>query len=354
MSSLTKRKASTEHSSAKIAWTNEDTGSTDDITTTMYWYIMTMAWFGLFYPFKIFKDGPKEQLLSKTKLPRCRKTVMHFGFCFSLAFLLGMNCVRATVGIFVGDFLDLTRNFKLVHATWVTLCFVNTASLLYVSYKPEGLRAFFDQWNKSRKYAFLHFGFKTNGRKIKMKVIVYLTIALILVVFNIVSVGTIMFGGFGFASDSFSLVFSAPFKPTTTVKVFVHLLNVINGIAWIFPVIFFILLCSTLKDDLETYNTFLNKQTKDNNGKIGQNLTQLRIMHLELCKTINSLDSSFSWLLFTWFVLNIGNGCFIAFLLLNTSYDMFGTSVLVFWLIASCVYIGATSILAAILQEKVI
>ncbi|CAG2218931.1 unnamed protein product [Mytilus edulis] len=109
---------------------------------------------------------------------------------------------------------------------------------------------------------------------------------------------------------------------------------------------------STLKDDLETFNSFLYKQTKDNCGKIGKDLTKLRIVHLELCKTISILDSCFSWLLFTWFVLNIANGCFIAFVLLNESYDKFGTAMLVFWLISSCVYIGVSSVSASILHEK--
>ncbi|CAC5374082.1 unnamed protein product [Mytilus coruscus] len=354
MFSLEKRKALSKNSSAKIAWTNGDIRSTDDISTTMYWYIILMSWFGLFYPFKNYKDGQNEKQLTKTKLPQHRKTAMHFGFCFSLALLLGMNSVRAIVGIFVGDFLDETRNFKLVHFTWVTLCFFNSASLFYVSYKPEGLRAFYHQWNKSRESAFTHFRITTKTRTTKFKVTSYIIIAFILLTFNVVSVGTIMFAGLGSASDSFSIVFSAPFIPTTTVKGCIYFTIIIDDIAWIFPVIFFLLICSILNDDMETYNKFISQQTKDRNGKIGKDITQLRLVHLELCKTISRLDSSFSWLLFTWFVLNIANGCFIAFVLLNSSYDIFGTTMLVFWLIVSCVYIGATSISAAILHEKVI
>ncbi|CAC5374083.1 unnamed protein product [Mytilus coruscus] len=352
MSSLTKRKTLSKHSSAKIAWTNEDIRSTDDISITMYWYIITMSWLGFFHPFKILKDGHKEIPLTKTKSSQCRKTVMHFGFCFSLALLLGIHSIRTIVGIFVGDLLDETRNFKLVYSTWVTLCFVTSASILYVSYKPEGICVFFDQWNKSREFAFTQLGIVTKTRTIKLKVKAYLIIALILLAVNVAATGILMFAGLGSASDSFIFVFSAPFKPTTTVKVFVYLSNCISGIPWLFPVIFFVLICSILKDDMETYNIFFNKQTKDSNGKIGKDLTRLRLVHLELCKTISSLDSSFSWLLFTWFVLNIANGCFIAFLLLNSSYDTFGTTVLVSWLITSFVYICATCISAAILHEK--
>ena len=313
-----------------------------------------MSWFGFFYPYKILKDGNNEIPLTKTKSPQCKKPVMHFGFCLSLVCLLGIHSFRTIVGIFVGDLLDETRNFKLVYSTWVTLCFVTSASILHISFKSEGLCVFFDQWNKSREFAFTHFGIVTKTRTIKLKVKAYLIVALIFLAVNVAATGLLMFAGIGSASESFIFVFSAPFKPSITVKLFVYISNGISGVPWIFPVIFFVLICSILKDDLETYNIFFNEQTKDNNGKIGKDLTQLRLVHLELCKTIRSLDSSFSWLLFTWFVLNIANGCFIAFLLLNSSYDTFGTTVLLSWLITSWVYIFATCISAAILHEKVI
>ncbi|CAC5374081.1 unnamed protein product [Mytilus coruscus] len=157
------------------------------------------------------------------------------------------------------------------------------ASLLYVSYKPDGISVFFDQWNKSRELAFTYFRIKTNERKTKLKVKAFLIATLITLASNVVTVGVILFVDLGSASETILLVYSTPFKLTITVKVCAFLLCIIDIIAWIFPVIFFVLLCFTLKDDFETYNSFLTKQAIDSNGKIGKDITQLRLVHLELC-----------------------------------------------------------------------
>lgn len=120
--------------------------------------------------------------------------------------------------------------------------------------------------------AFSHFRIITKKTTTQLKVTAYLIAAFILLFFNVVSVGTLMFAVLGTASDSFSLVFVTPFEIRIIVKVFAYAINIIATIAWIFPVIFFLLLSSTLKDDLDTFIRFLYKQTKNNCGKIGKDL----------------------------------------------------------------------------------
>lgn len=323
----------------------------ENVSSSLSGFVTILSSCGLFYKRNILTKEAKENDSKQQKLPT--KQIFQLCLCVLAVALLLFNCTRMTVSVFVGHHLVESRSIRILNAGWTFLCLMNGIISISWSVKIDGLESILKQWTQNQQ-AFRHIGIQTDRKKSLRNSRLFLTISAVIVSVNIVALGLLTFINIESDTLIFEYVSTGPFKPTVTSKVCFIVLNVINSISWVFPMLFFVLICLNMKDEVVLYNNNLDYIITRKSGSIGHDLARLRRGHVELCKTVSAIDECFRLALLVWISSFIALGSYCGYILIKTRLDSFGYCVFIFWLSTDIFGLGIITTFAAIIHEEVL
>lgn len=324
----------------------------ENVSSSLSGFVVILSSCGLFYKRNILTKEAKENGSRQQKLPV--KQIFQLCLCVLVVALLLFNCTRMTVSVFVGHQLEESRSIRILNAGWTFLCLMNGILSISWSVKADGLENILKQWTQKQQQAFRHIGIQTDRKKSLRNSRLFLAISAVIVFVNIVALGLLTFVNIESDTLIFEYVTTGPFKPTVTSKVCFLVLHVLNSISWIFPMLFFVLICLNLKDEVVLYNNNLDYIINRKSGYIGHDLARLRRGHVEMCKTVSAIDECFRLALLVWISSFIALGCYCGYILIKTQLDSFGVCVFIFWLSTDIFGLGITTTYAAIIHEEVL
>ena len=259
--------------------------------------------------------------------------------------------IAATILKFISAFFYLQKHDMMMNGlylTWLCLCasyfavHVKSTSIRF-GFQEETFKAFDDIAENLSKT-----GCQCPVATIKRRVFLGTMIGCVLVLTNMVGIGLQI--TFHPSSKTF---YSSPFQPTWISLVLFLMAEFMFSLIWIFPVIYIIIICDIMKHVFNAYNSFLEEIVGRKDSKALNDIQQLRIQHLRLCKLVNNLDADAGWFFASTCLLNLGLSCFSLYELIKVSLDGFSLFLFIFWLTASLAALGLITIFAAVVNDKV-
>ncbi|XP_022334296.2 uncharacterized protein LOC111131177 [Crassostrea virginica] len=317
---------------------------------------VTLELFGLSHPSKHSHVEPIKELAAKTdnqpsRLLHSLKKLYSIFVCCVLVF----NVLRYLPSFWVGvDFVPGLTAQRIVILTWSIENAV-TAIVLFIFYENKNHFAQYvaqyttvisDEFSKS---------LKTNPdcqilRRCLRRALV---VGWVMVIFNTIVVAFLIFSGF---TDDIAVVLCNPFSHNSVVvKIAAVLLLYLSSGVWVFPIVLHYTLCTAIELRFqELIDVIEHTALKDCPNRF-QTLKCVRYKHLQLCKMVETVDQSLSYYIANIYLFNIGNSCFLIYVMINKIADgpnLTEIAILSFWLASSIIITLIISIKSAYVNEK--
>ena len=254
----------------------------------------------------------------------------------------------------VAAFVTLPRaytGFNITMFAWYT----HTLVVFLISLKSShirygGQRNSFEFWDTKIRPILNELGIKFPKTKVNQRQTVYLVLATMVVIANII--GTILLAT-GTVSDGLSEFFTAPFSPSVFTLFVIISINLIISLIWVYPLFYTMLFATVLTSTFQVFNEFLENYISRNALKMPCEFHKIRLLQLNLSKMISELDRDFGYYYATIFVFAVGNSCFILYQILRTTMTTLNLIMYLFWLVASLAETTALFVFAAFVNEAV-
>ncbi|XP_067682839.1 gustatory receptor family protein 3-like [Haliotis asinina] len=290
--------------------------------------LMSMKLFGMYFDPKQGDNAPGQLQNGRKRIPtRILSFIGHRLYCYIVLILLWFNFVRSVVGIFPPN---ETLPFRILMTSWYLQCTLSVTVIVFSCQRLGHLRSFYNYWDSL---------FKNNvtnqigcGFKCPVKYLLLATSGGWMLFFiNIAAVFTVSFGNLS-TSKFFLGVIVRPFPEEQWAIALQLILHVIGTGAWIFPVIFVVVVSRIIKDQFLIFGQVLSKQIQEADDHIPHRLPELRSRYTQLCQAVIIINRPFKWILGISFFLQVFLACFISYQIINGSHEAFTTFANSFWL----------------------
>ncbi|XP_071079093.1 gustatory receptor family protein 3-like [Haliotis cracherodii] len=309
----------------------KDTGKFITIEERMKPLLLSMKLLGLYFdPPQDSNVVDQSQNGRKKISTRLLSFFSHRLYCYIVLLLLWFNFVQCAVSIFpVNESLPL----RIILTSWYLQCSLNATIMVVSCQRLSHLRSFYKHWDSLFKNNVTNgtgFGFICPRKYLKFAT----SGGWALFFVNIAAFLTILFGN---VSTSTALLgdIVRPFpKEQWTVLLDVIMLVLDKG-AWMFPVIFVVVVSNVIKYQFLKFGHVLSKQIQEADDHIPDRLPELRSRYTQLCQAVDIINRTFKWILGLSFLLLVLLACFISYQMINGPQEKFTFIVYSFWL-GSC------------------
>ncbi|KAL3867160.1 hypothetical protein ACJMK2_044382 [Sinanodonta woodiana] len=266
--------------------------------------------------------------------------------------VLCFGVVRLLVSMVMGGASKEMLLFQMLSFSWEILCTVNGVICLKSSSNRYGhLHVFYKHWQEKVVSDFRELKIQYNNKKLKRAFLITFTIAWILIAFNMVVSGILLFAPLGEVSDMFGLLFTSPFPTNMPLKIAGFIFHCYYSCAWILPAPLVVISNLAIKYGFLALCDAMEREIRLSDDKLTDKLRDFRKAHLNLCRCIEILDKDINILNANWYAVNVPLTCFILYVLINFAEDIFSKAVFMFWLVTGLGYVAVTSFFAASLHE---
>ena len=253
----------------------------------------------------------------------------------------------------VAAFVTLPRaytGFNITMFAW----YIQSMVFFLISLKSNhirygGQRKSFEFWDTKIRPVMNELGIKFPKTKVSQRQTVYLVLATMVVIANII--GTILLAT-DTVADGLGEFFTAPFSPSVFTLFVIISINSVITLIWVYPLFYMMLFATSLTSTFEVFNEFLEDFISQNALKMPCEFHKIRLLQLNLSKMISELDRDFGYYYATIFVFAVGNSCFILHQILRTTMTTLNLIMYLFWLVASVAETTAI-VFAAFVNETV-
>ena len=198
---------------------------------------------------------------------------------------------------------------------------------------------------------------KTYSKGMRRKILIGFVTGWCCILLDVASLITIFTLPPGLIQDTVASGFLSPIPVTLWTKILIVILHVFCSGAWILPVLYFIILATGFGNAFRTLEHALQEELNDqknkNDGVSSERLTVLRMLHLDICKAVEIVDSDFKYLLANLCATSIPLACFIVYSLVKVEAALFEIFLYIFWLIVGDSCLIVASWFAVSLHESV-
>ncbi|XP_048259664.1 uncharacterized protein LOC124120242 [Haliotis rufescens] len=254
----------------------------------------------------------------------------HRVYCYMVLLLLWSNFVRCVVGIFP---LNESLPLMLIFTSWYLQCSLNATIMIVSCQRLSHLRSFFQHWDSlfdNNVTKEIGCGFICPIKYLKVAT----SCGWALFFINIASVFTITLGNLS-TSKPFLGAIVRPFPEEQWAVALSLILHSLNAGAWVFPVIFVVVVSRVIQGQFLRFGQVLSKQIKEADDNIPERLPELRSRYTQLCQAVDIINRTFKWILGLSLFLQVLLACFITYQMINDPQETFTTSTHLFWL-GSC------------------
>ena len=246
------------------------------------------------------------------------------------------------------DFKTGLTASRIIQFSWSVQCYSNTIFLIRASLSCDRLPAFyklFDQVETTRiQDGRMPTPHHVNVRK---RVIISTTVCWVLAFMSAAAILYVTLNGM-------NPTINDPFPQETAFSLFLFL-GVWEIGAWIFPIIFNVAVLNIVKRQFSIFTEDLETIIHGNNkSQVINNIRQIRMKHLNLCKCVNILEKDIKFVVASVCITTLFLCCFIVYEMVKhpemTSAEFVTNSG---WLVINLVMLLAISIAAALVNEEV-
>lgn len=291
---------------------------------------------------------------AKSKPPHLLSKVKKV-YCVFVCCVLSLNVLRYIPSFWVGiDFVPHPTALRIVVLVW----FIENAVSSIV------LFVFFENKNHFERYVQQYITvisddiskyLKTNPacQKAKRSMIRALVVGWIIVIFNAVTVGCLLFSNL---TPDVTVTLCNPLShKSIPVKIFISVLFLLLSGVWVFPVVLHYSLTTAIEIRFQELHEVIENTALEDCPNRFETLKCVRYKHLQLCKMVETVDQSLSYYVANVYLLSIGTACFLIYdLISKVSGDPNITQMVVslFWLASSFIIPFIISIKSAKVHEK--
>uniref|UniRef100_A0A2C9K7C5 Gustatory receptor n=1 Tax=Biomphalaria glabrata TaxID=6526 RepID=A0A2C9K7C5_BIOGL len=231
----------------------------------------------------------------------------------------------------VSDMNSSTIAFKIVMVNWNTQNFLTTLCLFISCWKRKHFRAFYRQWMELfSEPTTRELGLQPPDCRIAIRVFVVIGSSYFL--FNVASVGTIIFYDRISIQEFFRKILIDPLPINTLTLVVALFVHAINTAAWTFPTVFVVCTAHLFTAQFHTFSKTLERHIENSGGNIPVMFKHLRTRHMKLCDILGTYNLFLKWYLTFTYMATIIGSCFILYDLIFRSLDPLSFALYVFWL----------------------
>ncbi|KAL3867161.1 hypothetical protein ACJMK2_044383 [Sinanodonta woodiana] len=267
-----------------------------------------------------------------------------------LVFFWGL--FRLLASMIIGDVSTESLFLEILSSAWGLLGTINGVICLKSSTSRYGhLQVFFSHWEEKVTSDFRALKIQYNSKKLRRAFLITFTISWMVIAFNIVGTGILVFAPLGAVSDAFSLLFTSPFPTIIPIKCVTMIVHCYYSCAWILPAPLVVISSLAIKYGFLALCDAMEREIRLSDDKLTDKLRDFRKAHLNLCRCIEILDKDINILNANWYVINVPLACFILYILIHFGKGIFSMAVFTFWLVTSLGYVAVTSFFVARLHE---
>ena len=308
---------------------------------------MSLAMFGLYYKSKVVSIPNDEELHYKPSIL--------FVYNIFVLLLLWACFVKTVVAFFFNNELS-TKSIMLtlIAISWQLQVSMNALITIKASHPIYGNVCNTYRYYSSKVETKLsELGIQTDSKAMKRNLLIAFIFGWICVLCNVTFLIVIFTLPPGSVQNTVLSLYMCLLPDTPVIKVILVILQIFHSAAWVFPVVYFFTIASILKCAFQSCNLALRKEltnlTDQESTTNVTRLSEIRQLHLSICKSVEMLDRDFKYLLTNLYVTSIPLACFIIYSLVKTQPDLFHTITYVFWAIAGdCCVIFASGFAASI------
>ncbi|KAL3867442.1 hypothetical protein ACJMK2_044644 [Sinanodonta woodiana] len=266
--------------------------------------------------------------------------------------VLCWGLLRLLVSMIIGGLSTGILIYHILSFSWDFLCAVNGVVCLKSSTNRFGhLHVFYQHWQEKVTKDFRELKIQYNTTKLRRGFFITFTISWMVIAFNVVGTGILLFAPLGEVSDTFGLLFTSPFPTTIPLKILSLIIHCYITCAWILPAPLVIISSLAIKYGFLALCDAMEREISLSNDKLTDRLQEFRKAHLNLCRCIDILDKDINILNANWYAVNVPLTCFILYALINFGDGILAKAMLTFWLVTTLGYVAMTSFFAANLHE---
>ena len=176
--------------------------------------------------------------------------------------------------------------------------------------------------------------------KIKHRVIIVSIVAMAFAILNTVAVGLMM----TIHAGEFYLY---PFEDTWWSRMLILAVSLLASLTWTIPQANAAVLCKSLSAVFISFNKFFKQTIMENNGTFPPNFKKMQILHLNLCKLVEELDSDFGLFFATDIGFSILLCLFVLYQMIKITMDTVSFVSFGFWFASGIAIISIASIFSA-------
>jgi len=176
--------------------------------------------------------------------------------------------------------------------------------------------------------------------KIKHQIIIVSIVAMVFAVLNTVAVGIMM-------TIKPGVFYVYPFEDTWWSRMLILFVSLLASLTWIVPQANAAVLCKSLSAVFISFNKFFNQTIMENNGTFPPNFKKMQILHLNLCKLVEELDSDFGLFFATDIGFSILLSLFVLYQMIKITMDTVSFVSFGFWFAAPVAIISIASFFSA-------
>ncbi|XP_067682713.1 uncharacterized protein [Haliotis asinina] len=311
----------------------ETTNTVKPIEERMKSLLVSMKIFGLY--FNPQQDGKKLETSPNRRISKVILNIFsHRMYCYMVLLLLWFNFVRAVVGLFP---LNEGLPLRIIFTFWYLLCTLNVTVLLVSCERLSHLRSFYKHWDSH----FKNIATKEIGCAIKCPVEYFnlvTSVAWCVVAVSIAACSIVTLGN----SPTLKPItgdFTRPFQEEPWEVSLILILYSFNTGAWVFPVIFVVVISKVIKGQFLRFRAVLSEEIQEAGDHIPACLQSLRCHYSQLCQAVAIINRTFKWILGMSFFLQVLLACFISYQLINGPNEIVTTCIYLYWLGGSFVFI---------------
>lgn len=317
--------------------------------------LISMKIFGLYH------EGQSTQTLvvplSKTSEPdktnhRCSGVLRRL-YSIIVLCVLAANILRFIPSFWVGySYFAKSTVFRVISLGWLIMCFCHCFLCYRMFEKPTHFKSAEQLFNLLVSDNLSNeCKMQPECQRLRRLVIILTCSAWVAALINFAAF--IMFCFSDFASD-FAAVIVNPFPSTIIFKILILIPTFYCCGAWLFPVVFQVILFYIVKVKFIQFKKALEKTVKEENTYFISQLKSYRLKHLQLCNLVSILEKDIQYLLITAVGIGIFLACFILYVLINSKgQGMMEIIVEIFWLVSQFLTVISISITAALVNSQV-
>lgn len=277
-------------------------------------------------------------------------------YCIFICCVLILNVLRYIPSFWVGyDFVPNLTALRIVILLWYTQNAI-TAIVLFVFFdKKEHFDWCTEQYNRIiNDHISKHLKINPECNKTKRCMIRNILIGWVAIIFNTVSIAALIFSDI---SPDIVVILGNPLPyDSVIVKLLGCLIQFFLSGVWVLSVVLHYSLTSALQLRFEELYRVMENTALEQCEDRFKTLKNIRQKHLQLCKTVETVDQGLSFYIGNIFTVNIGIACFGTYVLINDvdfATEAPEATAFLFWVFSSFFLLFIISTSSATLQEKV-